>query len=85
VGELATVAQESLYPQLSGALTLGPAFEGSRLRKAEAGVISGGLLLEIKTDTGGNRSGDGHYDRLPGNVLHQFGVPAVRTLGRFVD
>ncbi|GAA4385968.1 zinc finger domain-containing protein [Tsukamurella soli] len=71
---LAAVARERLLPHLHGDLRLGVEFDGSQLCRAEADVISGGLLLEVKARRGKERhprGSDVWYDDLPGDVLHQ--------------
>lgn len=63
LGELETLAAANLMPHLRRRpLYLGPTFEGSELCSADADLIAGGLLLDIKTHLGtrnqrtGNRS-----------------------------
>ena len=48
------LAQEYLFPHLTEPFYLGPAFEGSMLCRADADVISNGLLLGFKTSVKGN-------------------------------
>lgn len=52
--ELNNLTQEHLFPRLTAPFFLGPAFEGSMLCRADADVISNGLLLDFKTAVKGN-------------------------------
>lgn len=47
------VARKNLFPHLRGPYVLGPTFDGSALCAADADVIAGGLLLDLKTELGG--------------------------------
>lgn len=47
------IARQNLLPYLRGPYVLGPTFDGSALCAADADVISGGLLLDLKTELGG--------------------------------
>ncbi|WP_199042677.1 hypothetical protein [Glycomyces salinus] len=55
-----TESERSLLPYLpSGAVVCGPTFEGSRDLSADADLIVGDLLLELKATRGGKPRGDG--------------------------
>lgn len=47
------VARSNLFPGLRGPYVLGPTFDGSVFCAADADVIAGGLLLDLKTGLGG--------------------------------
>lgn len=54
LAELSTVADRSFFPTIRGRgrLALGPTFEGSKLCSADADLIAGDLLVEVKTYLG---------------------------------
>lgn len=61
------IAGESLLTHLDGPYVLGPTFDGSALCAADADVIAGGLLLDLKTRLGGKvkrRGGRADYLRI---------------------
>jgi hypothetical protein len=52
-------------------LHLGPVFDGSSLVSADADIIAGGLLLDVKTTVGTKRSDGSRYDGLERKTLYQ--------------
>jgi hypothetical protein len=68
------VARAALVPAILARgepLHLGPVFDGSRLVSADADIIAGGLLLDVKTTVGTKRSDGSRYDGLERKTLYQ--------------
>ena len=63
--ELATRADDSLLPIIEGPFHVGPKFDASLLCSADADLICGGLLLDLKTRVGGKNARGERYDALP--------------------
>lgn len=69
---LLDVARERLLPSCRPPYHLGPTFAGSHVLKADADLIAGGILLELKVSIGTRRQSDGtRYDQLKRQTLHQ--------------
>jgi hypothetical protein len=74
IAELRSLARTSLLPHLTGRIglwALGPTFEGSKLMSADADVIAGGLLVELKTGLGDKRSDGTRRCGLETKTLYQ--------------
>lgn len=67
-------AEQTLLPALAaraGEWAIGPTFAGSRLMNADADLIAGGLLLELKTNLGDKRADGGRRASLEGPTIQQ--------------
>lgn len=62
---------KGFLPILSGPVHCGPVFAGSAHCKADADLISGGTLVELKTNLGTRRPGGDRYCSLPRETLYQ--------------
>jgi hypothetical protein len=71
---LCGLARTALLPPLSGRRglwALGPTFEGSTLMNADADLIAGGMLVELKSALGDKRADGSRRLSLDGPTLHQ--------------
>lgn len=69
--EMTCLAESQLLPCFSDPLYLGPVFKASQLCSADADIISGGLLLDLKTRLGTKNSRGLRYDSLSLEDLYQ--------------
>lgn len=70
--ELRTLAGTQLRPHLNPPFALGPTFDGSNYCAADADLIAGGMLLDIKTRLGTKNPRTGvRSDSLPLSDVHQ--------------
>lgn len=69
---LQELARERLLPRLGTPVHLGPTFAGSRYCAADADLIAGGVLIDIKTRLGARNPRTGERtDRLARSDVHQ--------------
>ncbi|MFT4052611.1 MAG: hypothetical protein QM677_10250 [Microbacterium sp.] len=69
---LATLAEDRLLPHLEGPFHLGPTFAGSKHCRADADVVAGGCLLDVKTRVGNpNRRTRTYHDALSNVDVYQ--------------
>lgn len=74
LGQLRDLARTALLPRLAhrqGLWATGPLFVGSRLMNADADLVAGGLLLELKTSLGDKRADGSRRAGLETRTLHQ--------------
>lgn len=72
--ELRNLARSTMLPPLAdrhGRWAVGPRFAGSELMNADADLIAGGLLIELKTALGGKRADGTRRASLEASTLHQ--------------
>lgn len=72
--DLKKLAEERLLPELGrrpNEWTLGPTFDGSKLLKADADLIAGGALVDLKTSAGRCRTDGTRYASLKREDLWQ--------------
>jgi hypothetical protein len=72
--DLKKLAEESLLPSLRrrpNEWALGPTFDGSKLLKADADLIAGGALVDLKTSAGSRRTDGTRYASVKREELWQ--------------
>lgn len=68
------LARDRLVPAVmarGGPLWLGPVFDGSQWVPADADIIAGGLLIDVKTGAGAKRRDGSRYNGLDKRTLYQ--------------